>query len=439
MLTLWAVAMIATLMILIMSGRISPIVVLIVTPLTFGLLAGFGGELGPMMLKGVGQLAPTAVMLAFAILYFGLMVDAGLFDSVVRFVVRIVHGDPVRITVGTVVLALMVSLDGNGATTYIICTSAMVPLYRRMGLSPLILACLLVLSVSIGHIAPWAGPTARVAIALGIDPSEIYLSLLPAMLVGALGVLALAYRFGIRHRRMLAREDAQVLPADASGVGIQPSPTTHDSTRHPKLFLVNLIVTLGLLAGLVFSVLPLPILFMIASAIGLQLNYPTLEAQKVRIVAHAPTILRVVLLTFASGIFFGVLNGTGMNDALGAQVAHAMPPQLGPYLAPIAAGISLPFYYLGSNDGFFFGVLPVLTKTAGQYGLSPVQMARAAVMAIPVGLLSPVAPSTYVLVSLVEIEYSQLQRFALKWALLLSLILLVAAIATGAIPLRGDL
>ena len=158
MLTAWAVALIATLMILLMRGRIGPVAILVLTPLVFGLLAGFGGDLGAMMLKGVQHMAPTAIMLAFAILFFSLMVDAGLFDPVVNFVVRAVHGDPVRITVGTAILAMVVSLDGNGATTYIICVSALKPLYRQMQLNPLILACLLVLGVAVGHFTPGPGP-----------------------------------------------------------------------------------------------------------------------------------------------------------------------------------------------------------------------------------------------------------------------------------------
>ena len=429
--------MTATLMILIMSGRISPLVVLILTPLAFGLLAGFRAELGSMMLKGIGQLAPTAVMLAFAILYFGLMVDAGLFDPVARFVVRIAHGDPVRITVGTVVLALVVSLDGNGATTYIICASAMMPLYRCMGLSPLILACLLVLSVSIGHIVPWAGPTARAAIALGINPADIYTPLIPAMLIGAVSVIGLAYTFGRRHRRLLGRVDSQTLTSHAANDPMEGRSASDELTKRPRLFLINLIVTFCLLAGLVFSVLPLPILFMIASAIGLQLNYPSLDAQKVRIAAHAANIFKVVSLTFAAGIFLGILNGTGMSDAMAANIERALPPQVGSFLAPIGAAISLPFYYFGNNDGFFFGVLPMLSRTAAQHGLNSLHMARAAVVAIPVGLLSPLAGSTYVLVSLVGIEHSQLQRFALMWAVLLSVILLTAAIVTGVIPCKA--
>ena len=146
MLALLAFAMVATFMALIMSGRVSALVALSLTPVVFGVMAGHGLDLGPMMLDGIKALAPTGVMLAFAILYFGLMTDAGLFDPLVRQVVRLADGDPVRITVGSAILALAVSLDGDGSTTYLICCTAMLPLYRRMGLNPLILACLLMLA-----------------------------------------------------------------------------------------------------------------------------------------------------------------------------------------------------------------------------------------------------------------------------------------------------
>ncbi len=90
-----------------------------------------------MMLDGIRNLAPTGVMLMFAILYFGIMIDAGLFEPFVRRIVRVVHGDPVQIVIGTAVLALLVSLDGDGSTTYMITVAAMLPLYRRLGIRPI--------------------------------------------------------------------------------------------------------------------------------------------------------------------------------------------------------------------------------------------------------------------------------------------------------------
>src|SRR5579871_982099 len=277
MLTFWAASMIAALIVLIMSGKVSPAVALILTPTVFGILAGFGTGLGPMMLKGVEQLTPTAVMLAFAILYFGVMVDAGLFDRLVSFVIKTVHGDPLRIVMGSAILALVLSLDGNGATAYIICSSAMVPLYRRAGLNLLILACLSVLAISIGHVTPWAGPTARLAAVLNVETTAIYIPLIPAMLIGAIAVLALAYYFGIQERHRL--RDLTVLPSMELPTPAYETPFD-PSAKRPHLCLVNFVMTAILLLGLVQNLIPLPVMFMIAAALALQLNYPSLKDQR---------------------------------------------------------------------------------------------------------------------------------------------------------------
>lgn len=136
MLTFLGFAMVIAFMYLIMSKRLTALIALILVPIIFALFGGFAAQIGPMMLAGITKLAPTGVMLMFAILYFALMIDSGLFDPAVRKILKMVKGDPMRISVGTAVLALVVSLDGDGATTYMICVAAMLPLYSRVGMSP---------------------------------------------------------------------------------------------------------------------------------------------------------------------------------------------------------------------------------------------------------------------------------------------------------------
>ena len=430
MLTLLAFGMVATFMVLIMTGRVSALVALILVPVAFGVAAGFGADLGKMMLEGVRTLAPTGVMLAFAILYFGLMTDAGLFDPLVRAIVRLVHGDPVRIVVGSAVLALLVSLDGDGSTTYLICCTAMVPLYRRMGLNPLILACLLMLACGITNITPWGGPTARAASALHLEAADLFVPLLPAMAIGAAALMGLALVLGRAERRRLG-----TLSPVAEHELVEDLVAENDRTERPALFLVNLTLTATLMVALVSGALPLPILFMLAAAAALLINYPSLEAQKARIAAHAPNILPVITLIFAAGIFTGILNGTGMTDAMAGSVVGLIPPQAGPYLAPITGLLSMPFTFFVSNDAFFFGILPILAEAGQAYGIAPVEIARAALTSQAVHLLSPLVPSTYLLVGLVRVELAAHQAFTLPFAIGLSLVLLVAAMLTGVVPL----
>src|SRR5690349_13061363 len=211
MLTLLAFAMIVVFMTLIMAKRMSVLTALILVPIGFALIGGFARELGPMMLDGVKALAPTAVMLLFAILFFSIMIDVGLFEPIVRRVVRLVGGDPVRILVGTSILTLLVSLDGDGSTTYLIVTSALLPLYRRLGLSRLMLASVIMQAGGVMNILPWGGPTARAASALRIDAREIFVPMIPAMIAGAAWVIFVAYLFGKRERARVGVLDAAAM------------------------------------------------------------------------------------------------------------------------------------------------------------------------------------------------------------------------------------
>ena len=174
MLTFLGFAMVITFMFLIMTKRLSALIALIIIPILFALFGGFAPKIGPMMLEGITKLAPTGVMLMFAILYFALMIDSGLFDPAVRKILKLVKGDPLKVSVGTAVLALVVSLDGDGATTYMICVAAMLPLYSRIGMSPRIMAGLIILAGGVMNMTPWGGPTARAASSLQVDPSDIF-------------------------------------------------------------------------------------------------------------------------------------------------------------------------------------------------------------------------------------------------------------------------
>lgn len=435
-LTALGFAMVSAFMFLIMTKRMSALIALILVPIAFASMAGFAPRLGPMMLDGIRVLCPTGVMLMFAILYFGVMIDAGLFDPVVRNIVKIVDGDPLKIVVGTAALALLVSLDGDGSTTYLITTGAMLPLYKRLRMSYLVMASVIMQASGVMNVLPWGGPTARAASALGIDPGAIFVPMIPAMIVCALWVLFVAYVLGLRERRRLGiHGEATRGPLHATTADEEERTIVESDVPRPKLLPVNFVLTLCLMAALVLGVLPLPVLFMIAFAIALMVNYPRLQDQKERIAAHAGNVLGVVSLIFAAGVFTGILSGTKMVDAMAQSVVDLIPETMGPFLAPITGLLSIPFTFFISNDAFYFGVLPVIAQAGAAYGITPAEIGRASVIGQPVHLLSPLVPSTYLLVGLLKVELGDHQRFTLKWSVLSSLIMLVVGLVTTVIPM----
>src|SRR5699024_11147596 len=88
-------------MVLIMTRKMSALIALIVIPIIFALIGGFYAGLGKVMLVGIETVAPTGIMLTFAILYFGVMIDAGVFEPVINQNIKVVKGDPVKIAIGT--------------------------------------------------------------------------------------------------------------------------------------------------------------------------------------------------------------------------------------------------------------------------------------------------------------------------------------------------
>lgn len=203
MLVILGYAMVLTFMVLIMTKRMSPMLALIIVPTIFGLFAGAGLGIGDMVLKAIGTLAPTAALLMFAIMYFGLMIDVGLFDPLVRFILRVTGNDPAKIVLGTALLAGAVSLDGDGSTTFIVVTAAMLPIYLKLGMSPVVLTCVAGLTNGTLNIVPWGGPTARAAAALKIDPTDIFVPLVPSLVAGLLLCFAFAWMMGLRERGRL--------------------------------------------------------------------------------------------------------------------------------------------------------------------------------------------------------------------------------------------
>jgi CitMHS family citrate-Mg2+:H+ or citrate-Ca2+:H+ symporter len=435
-LTIMAFLMVLTFMVLIMTKRMSALVALIVVPIIFAFIGGFGKEIGPMMLDGIKTIAPTGVMLMFAILYFGIMIDAGLFDPVVNKIVSVVDGDPLKIIIGTAVLALFVSLDGDGATTYIITTAAVLPLYKRLKMSNLIMASVIMQASGVMNILPWGGPTARAATALKVDVSDIFNPMIPAMIVCMGWVIFVSYILGLRERKRLGfKVSSDSSEVTETGEFKIDQEILESGSRRPKLLLINLLLTALLMVSLMLEVLPLPVLFMIAFALAILINYPKLQQQKERITAHAGNVLAVVSVIFAAGVFTGILSGTKMVDAMAKSVVYLIPDSLGPYLAPITGLLSIPFTFFISNDAFYFGVLPILAEAAAKFGISATEIGRASLIGQPVHLLSPLVPSTYLLVGLVKVEFGDHQKFTLKWSLLSALIMLAVGLLITVIPL----
>ena len=459
--------MIAVFMYLIMSRRTTPVVALILVPVAFGIAAGAGTDIGDMVMSSVKDLAPTAALLFFAITYFGIMIDVGLFDPLIRKILRLVGHDPVKLVLGTAALTAVVSLDGDGSTTFIIVTSALLPVYLRLGMSPVVLTCVAAVTNGVLNVVPWGGPTARAAAALNVSPTDIFVPMIPSMVAGILAVLVLAWMLGRSERKRIGFVDLPVdgqagtggsrpavpgtdgAPVGSGGVLVSERVRTvpvvaHDpaaslpdrgESARPGLVWVNLALTLAVMVMLVVDLVPIPFVFMVAVGLALVINFRHVSQQADQFKAHAGSVVSVVGMVLAAAVLTGVLSGTGMVEAMADWLIGVIPHSLGSHLAVITGLLSMPLTFLMSNDAFYFGVLPVLTETAANYGIEPVEMARAAVTGQPLHMQSPLVPAFLLLIALAKVEMGDHHRKAIWRAVVVSLVMLVTGLALSVIPL----
>jgi CitMHS family citrate-Mg2+:H+ or citrate-Ca2+:H+ symporter len=427
-------AMVISFMVLIMSKRLSAVTALSLVPLIFAVFLGAGSEVGQHIMDGMVQVAPTAVMLMFAILYFGIMIDVGLFDPLVDRIVRWVENDPLKVTLGHMALATIVGLDGDGTTTILVTASAMLPIYRRLGMRPMIYALLGSMAGTLTNLIPWGGPSARVAAALKVNLVDLFVPLIPSILIGLVAAFGVAWYYGLRERKRLGRTGPEITNQSELVEDALQKFERDPAARRPKLILVNLALTLALMTCVILHVAPLPVVFMLAFAAALLINYPKVDDQRKRLIAHAPNVITMATMVLAAGAFTGVLSGTGMVDAMARSVVAVVPEPLGPYMAVITALLSLPMTFFLSNDAFYFGILPILAEAGQTYGISPEEMGRASMLGQPVHGLSPLIASLYLKCAIVGIDVADYQRFAMKWMIALSLVVIVAAMLTLAIP-----
>ncbi|MFJ9850777.1 CitMHS family transporter [Streptomyces sp. NPDC101150] len=477
MLTILGFVMIATFLVLIMMKKMSPMAALVLIPALFCVLVGQGAHLGDYVLKGIGDLAPTAAMLMFAIIYFGVMIDVGLFDPIVRGILKFCKADPVRVVVGTALLAAIVSLDGDGSTTFMITVSALYPLYKRLKMSLVVMTGVAATANGVMNTLPWGGPTARAATALKLDAGDIFVPMIPALAVGLVAVFVLAYVLGRRERKRLGvltlgdarvvtkefedveeaeeKETEQVLvgagggpvatrrtvPAGGAGTGSGEGTVDADlqgldplrPTLRPKLYWFNAVLTVALLTLLILQTLPIPVLFLLGAAIALTVNFPHMKDQKARIAAHAENVLNVSGMVFAAAVFTGVLTGTGMVEHMARWLVAGIPDALGPHMGIVTGILSIPLTYFMSNDGFYFGIVPILAEAGAAHGVAPIEIARASLVGQALHMSSPLVPAVYVLVGMAKVEFGDHTKFTVKWAALTSLVVLGAGLLFGII------
>ncbi|REC94129.1 CitMHS family transporter [Kushneria indalinina] len=447
MLTLIGLAIIITIVTLLLFEKVIPIIALSAIPFVGALLAGFGiNEISEFFQQGVNKVAGVAFMFMFAILFFSIMKERGLFDPLITGMVKLTRGNVVAVAVMTALVSACVHLDGAGAATFLIVMPALIPLYRRLGMSPYLMLTLMATSMGLLNMVPWGGPIGRAAAVTDISPDKLWHGLIPVQLVGIVLAVIGALLLGLREKRRieaLGGMEAAIAHnyPPGSSMDIASSGTATDASAHdadpsgrtsgahegmPRFYWINAALTLVTVVSLALGLMAPAYIFMLSLSVALLLNYPSLSAQSRVITQYAPQAFNMGAIIAAAGAFLGILNGTGMLEAIALDVTRILPGQAVGLLHILVGIMGVPLELLTSTDAYYFALLPVIQQITGSAGVDPVSVAHAMSIGSIVGtFISPFSPALWLALGLAGLEMGRYIRYAFLYLWGFSLIMMV--------------
>lgn len=424
------VLMMLALMIAMMVGKTSPLVPMLTVPLAGCLIMRANpADIADWALSGMKDQLSTIAMFTFAIIFFNIMMDAGVFDTMVSKMTRRATG-VLPLCLLTVVATIIGHADGSGATTFLIVIPPFILLYKKMNMRPVVLMGLVALTAGVMNSVPWGGPSGRLAGAFGIDSFEIFRTMLPAFFTGLICCFILAFVFA----KIEIKRGAGGAKALEGASEIQKSEEEKALLR-PQFFWFNVALIFLTIAAIFLSGLPIYVCFMAACCLALCVNYRGSKLQGERLNSYAPACMSMVSLLLVCGVFVGVIGYSPIQASMlevietiigGSSTRHLS--GIMTYLWPILDALGLDHY------ACCYSIVPMMQTICSQY-LSPLQAAVSYLVPwVPLVFIHPTTPAMYIGLGLTDVSFREHWKFSWKWGLLISWISATVCILLKIIP-----
>lgn len=418
-------------LVLILTKKASPLVAMVAVPTIACLLVGQGSGFSGFVVEGLKSIAPTAAMFAFAMIFFNMLIDLETFDPIVNAAVRFAKNDPTKVMLATILVACVGHLDGAGSTTFILAVGAMSPIYKKMKINMFYLGFFTAIAAGIMNIVPWGGPTLRAMTVFESDAATMFTPLIPAMVVGLVATCILAVIFGKKEAKRLKEAGVDVVAE------ITEEKASEKETKNNGFIIVNTLLIVVAVVVMIKGILAPATTMILAVVISFLINCREKSEQDAVMKKYSPIVVNLLLVVFATAVFTGVLNGTGMLNAMAETIANNIPASLGRFAPVIVGVLAFPMSFLFTPDAFYYGVLPTLAAAGESLGVSGIIIGRAALLGqMTVGFpFSGLNATSYMLPEMVGMEFADFQKKAIPSAYLVSLIMVVAALISGCITI----
>ena len=453
-------AVIAATVVSLVRGRMLPAMAFILWPSVLALAMVIGGrcsfaDIEAMIRAGFDSTAPTAALFVFSVLFFGIMTDAGMFDVLVKKLMKLMGDNVTGVAMVTAIIALAGHLAGVGASTFCIVIPAMFPVYVRMHMRKTTLLRIAILPMGMMNLLPWAGSAVRTAVVLGVEVSALWRSLLPVQIIGIVLSLAHALLAGLQEKARGAGLHGALAEAEGEiDIGDGDYIFEVRQLTRPKMFLFNLCLTVAVIALLIWGVFPSYFPFMLGTGISLFANYGSRAAMHKKLITrHARHALLICSTMMGTAVLMGILTSSLGTDGkvlsasvielppdavpsvvrcIATRISSILPPLLGRHLPLVIGLAAVPIGIFFDTDSYFYGLLPIMAGIGQAFGTEPMSVAVAMLLCHTAGcFISLMEPATLLGTGLAEVDIRDHIRACFPYVWTFSILCVLIAVVMG--------
>ena len=426
------ICMFIVIVVLLFKEVANPGVIFACVALVGGLIMGCSfRELNGMIWDGFGQVGGSVFLMVFAVAYFGILHEAGVFKVLVRGIMRLLGTNVTAVMIVTNLLSIGTQLDGSGATTCLCTLPPMRPVAEKFKIRPE--AILLIFTFGSGSmlLLPWMPGFEQCMAYVGSDAyTGFRLAIVPFIVVTVLSFVACIIVAMVEKKRGagITKEQFELLRQE-----INESTKVEGGRKGVMIFdaVFTVILIVTMLAGWTNA----NVCFGIGLLIMLVVNFRTKEERDAYIAKQARTIANISITMFGLAAFLGVVDATGAMNDLAVFLTSGMSEGALRHLPLITCILGLPLeIFIGNASSAI--IIPAVAGLVAPLGIDSASYMAAYFASITCSInLCLFCATPYLAMELSGVQIKPWIKYAVLPCFIHSIIMALTCVACGLIPL----
>jgi len=431
MVTIVAFLLLAIICVLLITNKVSIIPVFGILPIIAALVLGYGiKDISGFMKNGFDSVQNTIILFSFAIMFFSLLSDVGMFDVIVNRVMGLLGNNILAVLYVAAFVTIISHLDGSGATTALVTIPTMLPIFKKMKMRPISVVAVMSIMSGAMNITPWCASMLRVTSVLSLDAQELWRYLAPVQAFAIVGGLLLMIPMAWAEKR----NGAGMSDEEFAALKLEIARPAEVSVSKPVL-IFDMVLTAVLVVGLLLGWFGTAIGFIVAFGLALVVNFRTVKDQNGKIKQYGGPAINMVMTIIAIGVLVGVMNGTGMIEAMTNALLSILPESLGRHLTFLVSLLVVPINVVIGSDNVYFALTPIMQGIVSSYGVT--DMALATSIVVPCALaanITLIGASPYLALGLADCTMGDQLKYTAKYIFVLGVACTLFAAIIGRVP-----